>query len=53
MSQRTSSGNDSFNEFGEKIMNRLATSETNLLVLGVLIILDRKNRLKIKRQLLN
>jgi len=44
MSQRTSSGSEVLNELGDKIMSRLATSESNLLLLGVLLILHRKNK---------
>lgn len=34
MSQRTSSGNDVLNELGDKVMARLQTTESNLLLLG-------------------
>ena len=34
VSQRTSSGSEVLNELGDKIMSRLATSESNLLMLG-------------------
>lgn len=49
VSQRTSSGSDVLNELGDKIMARLATSESNLLMLGVYSLLFRNNRLKIRR----
>jgi hypothetical protein len=35
MSQRTSSGNEVLNELGDKVMGRLQTTESNLLILGV------------------
>lgn len=44
MAQRSSSGSEVLNELGDKVMNRLATSETNLLILGVIIISFRKNK---------
>jgi hypothetical protein len=37
ISQRTSSGTDVLNEFGDKLMNRLQSAESNLLILGVII----------------
>lgn len=36
MSQKTNSGSEVLNELGDKLMARLATSESNLLLLGVL-----------------
>ena len=49
VSQRTSSGSDVMNELGDKIMSRLNTSESNLLMLGVSNMLYRKNKSKIKK----
>ena len=39
VSQRSSSGSDVVNDLGEKLMNRLNQSESNLLVLGVLFVI--------------
>ena len=44
MSQKTSSGSEVLNELGDKLMARLATSESNLLILGVIQSLFRKNK---------
>jgi hypothetical protein len=46
MSQRTSSGNEVLNELGDKVMGRLQTTESNLLILGVniFIILERTSQ---------
>lgn len=37
MSQKTSSGSEVLNELGDKLMSRIATSETNLLQLAVIL----------------
>jgi hypothetical protein len=44
MSQKTSSGSEVLNELGDKLMARLATSESNLLLLGVLRAVVRRSR---------
>jgi phosphopentomutase len=44
VSQRTSSGSDVLNEMGDKIMARLNTSESNLLMLGVHLDPHRKSK---------
>ena len=49
VSQRTSSGSDVMNELGEKLMARLNTSESNLLMLGVSTLLCRKSKSRTKR----
>ena len=53
MSQKTSSGSEVLNELGDKLMARLATSESNLLLLGVIHWLFRKNKLKINKPFLD
>jgi len=53
MSQKTSSGSEVLNELGDKLMARLATSESNLLLLGVIQSLFRKSKLKISKRFLD
>lgn len=50
VSQRTSSGSDVLNELGDKIMARLATSESNLLVLGKEQVKDKEAIAKLMAQ---
>lgn len=50
VSQRTSSGSDVLNELGDKIMSRLATSESNLLVLGKEQVKDKEAIAKLMAQ---
>jgi hypothetical protein len=49
MSQRTSSGSEVLNELGDKIMSRLTTSESNLLLLGVILQVFRNSKLRTRR----
>lgn len=50
VSQRTSSGSDIMNELGDKIMARLNTSESNLLMLGKQQVKDQEAIAKLNAQ---
>ena len=50
VSQRTSSGSEVLNELGDKIMSRLATSESNLLMLGKEQVKDKEAIAKLMAQ---
>lgn len=50
MSQKTSSGSEVLNELGDKLMSRLATSESNLLLLGKEQVKDKEAISKLMAQ---
>lgn len=50
MAQRSSSGSDVLNELGDKVMSRLATSQSNLLLLGKEQIKDKQAIAKLMAQ---